>query len=112
MEITYIPEVCQQDGGKVSGELKIKVPSLLARYDYMEKAGVQITMDGEVKGGNLINAIKYLVGVAKEHITEVKIKSGDKDLKSYDCLMYDPGGQAVLQEIATNLMKGFGPGNG
>jgi len=111
MEIVYTPEVCNDPESGITGHLKIKVPSLIARYDYMEKAGMDIGMDGNVKGGNLIKAIKYLVGVSKDHLTEVKLSVKGRDLSSYDDLLYDADGQNILQDIAMKLMSGFAPGN-
>jgi len=112
MQITYIPDVCSEKDSGVTGSIEVKVPSLLTRYEYMDKAGMQIDMSGEVKGGNLIKAVKYLVGVAKDHVVSVDIKTADaKHLKSYDDLMFDPTGQGVLQDVAMKLMSGFAPGN-
>lgn len=111
MEIVYEPDVCKDPESGVSGHLKVKVPSLLARYEYMDKAGMQIDMKGEVKGGNLIKAVKYLVGVAKDHLVEIKIKTKEREISTYDDLLYDGIGQGVLQEVAMKLMSGFAPGN-
>ena len=112
-EIEYKPELCSKPESGVTGHIKVKVPSLDAKYEYMEKAGMEIGMDGEVKpGGNLIKAVRFLVGAAKDHIVEVKLKTKEGDLSSYDEMMYDSSGQDILQEVALKLMHGFGPGNG
>ena len=114
MEIDYIPSQCKGEGKSFEGSMKIKLPSFDQKYLYMEQSGFSVNEKGEFESGmKQIPAIRKMVGFAKDHIISVslkKIQSG-VEFKAYDEMIYDGDCDAILIEIAMQLMNGFKVGN-
>lgn len=112
MELVYNPKVCKVPDAKVTGSVTLKVPSVIQKYDYMDKCGIDVNTEGEVDMAkmNTIRFIKTLVELSEDHYVKIdlKKKSGES-VDSWDKLIHDHDCEPIVNEVATALISGFQP---
>ena len=113
MELEYTPKATQVEGAKVTGTIKVKLPSVIEKYDYMDKCGIDVSAEGEVDMAkmNTIRFIKTLVELSEDHYAEIKLKKvdGGAAVTTWDDLIHDPDCEPIVNEVATALIGGFKP---
>ena len=113
MDLVYKPKACQGDDAKVIGQLTIRVPSVVQKYDYMDKCGIEVGMDGQVDMAkmNTIRFIKTLIELSEDHYVSIELKKkvGGATVTTWDELIHDPDCEPVVNEVATALISGFRP---
>jgi hypothetical protein len=110
MELEYVPKACKVTGAKVTGKLKIKLPSVIQKYEYMDKCGIEVDGNGEVNTlkMNSLKFIKTLIEISKDHYVDIDLKKVDgAKITSWDEMIYDPDCEPVINEVATALVSGF-----
>ena len=114
MQIEYVPTQCKGKDKTFEGSLKIKLPTFDQKYLYMEQSGFSVNEKGEFEAGmKQIPAIRKMVCFAKEHIVGVDLKKikPSMEIKSFVQMSYDSDCDAILIEVAMQLMNGFKMGN-
>jgi len=113
MELEYTPKACQGNDAKVLGSITLKIPSVIQKYDYMDKCGIDVNAEGEVDMAklNTIRFIKTLVELSEDHYVKIDLKKkvGGAQVTSWDELIHDPDCEPIVNEIATALISGFRP---
>jgi len=113
MELEYTPKACQGDDATLSGSVTIKLPSVIQKYDYIDKCGLNVSAEGEVNMASLntIRFIKTLIELSEDHYVKIdlKKKSNGASVTTWDDLIHDPECAPVANEVATALIGGFRP---
>jgi len=112
MDLVYKPRACQEAEAKVTGQLTIRVPSVVQKYDYMDKCGIEVGIDGQVDMAkmNTIRFIKTLIELSEDHYVAIDLKKvNGATVTTWDELIHDPDCEPVVNEVATALISGFRP---
>lgn len=110
MEIEFVPTMVKE--GKLTGSVKLRIPTIEERLDYMEVVGFgSKSVDGEISQETQgLSATKRLLKPLQEkHLIEVSLMNGDEKFSSYDDLQYSEAGMAVIIECCAQLLTGFKP---
>lgn len=121
MNVTYTPQVCRNqsaDGKKkkptFKGVVILKQPTFDEKYSYMEECGFDLDESGSVGAAvGKLKSIRKMVGLSKKHYVKVELErlSDSKAFKSFDDLQYEAECDAILIEIASQVVSGFRVGN-
>ena len=113
MDLEYTPKACVGADAKVSGSVTVKVPSVIQKYDYMDKCGIDVNSEGEVdmKKMNTIRFIKTLIELSEDHYVKIDLtkKVGAGKVTTWDEMIHEPDCELVVNEVATALISGFKP---
>lgn len=113
MEVNYTPKSCQEAGAKVTGTLTLKVPSVIQKYDYMDKCGIEVSAENaevDIAKLNTLRFLRTLVELSEDHYVKIdlKKKSGEA-VGTWEQLIHDPDCAPIVNEVATALISGFQP---
>ena len=110
-EVVYTPKACSKEGAVVNGSVKIKIPSLVERYEYISQVGFKTNSDGTLDNNlESLKSVAQMVKLSQPHYVSVDIKKTDgTELKSYDDLVNDPDCDEIVIEVAGMLLNGFRP---
>ena len=111
-EIKYEPECCKTADAKVKGYLVLVVPSYPQRMKYLGQIGYKVK-DGKIdfsEGDDQLNAMIQSLEIAKAHYKEIHLEKADGvKIESYEDLEVDPDCEAVMNEVAAQVLQGFRP---
>lgn len=110
------PEFRKNEAGedvrqKAFGVVHIKRPTIVQRFEYIEKAGFNFTDTGEVEtNGSRLTALVRLAGLAVPHLIHIDLKTEDgDDVKDSDEFLTNPDCQEICLKMAELILKGFKP---
>lgn len=108
-EVVYTPKACSKEGAIVSGSVKIRIPNLVERYEYISQVGFKAGADGAIENNlESLKSIAQMVKLSQPHYVSVDIKKSDgTEVKSYDDLITDPDCDEIVIEVAGMLLNGF-----
>lgn len=109
-EINYTPDACKPgEKQSMQGSVIITVPTFDERYGYIEEAGFETNDKGDIEGGvKNLKAIRKMVQLSQKHYKAVNLKKLDGvEVKSFEAMVDEPDCDAVLIEVAMQLMNGF-----
>jgi hypothetical protein len=111
--IDFIPEACKGDSAKFEGSVVLRAPTMAERAKYRFMAFSKLKGDpfGEQTTADKLEqvvAMAEVCEVTKDHIKEIHIrrKSDGYEFKNYEELSCDYECEAILIEIATQMVKG------
>ena len=116
MDVVFIPSQCKGKDATFKGSVTLRMPSFDERYQYLEEINLKVNSDGEADLGsmNQIGMIRKMVRFSKDHYSKVELKRVEdgKEFKSFDEMAFDPSCDAILSEVAGQLINGLKMGNG
>lgn len=110
----YTPKLCQGEGALFDGHVLLKVPSYEDRLEMLAEYPDLINEENEAESDKKISkaGMKTMLTMIRwsyQFYLEVKITrlSDKQKFKSLDDLRYSSDCQGIIQDVATNLSKGF-----
>lgn len=111
--VVYKPEPCKGEGALFSGQVVVSVPSYEERMELMLEADMLDNEDVKNIGKN--EAARMMLKMVKASYpfyerVDVTHKESKQHYKSVDDLRYSPNAGAILNDVATYLLKADGLG--
>jgi hypothetical protein len=95
----------------MSGVIVLKKPTIVERFDYMERCGFDLDGQGQMQAaGNKLKTTIKLVELSLPHYVSVAIKKDDgTEIGSVEEMMTDGDFDRLLCEVGGLLLNGFRP---
>jgi hypothetical protein len=96
----------------LKGHVVLIAPSFDQRFEYIEQAGFELNLKGEVEASmRQMPAVRRMVKLVRPHFKAVELEACDDGTKfqSVDDLEMDARADGVLIEIAMQFLHGFKP---
>lgn len=110
-EVEYEPKACSKEGSEIKGKVKIRVPNMIERYEYIAQVGFKANGAGELEANSeSLRSIAQMVKMSESHYVSVDLKKLDgTEIKSYAAMLDDPDCDEIMIEVAGMLLNGFKP---
>lgn len=110
-EVIYEPKACSKEGSLVKGNVKIRVPNMIERYEYISQVGFKANQDGQLENSSdNLRSIAQMVKLSQPHYLEVNLKHNDgSSIKSFDEMLDNPDCDEIMIEISGMILNGFRP---
>ena len=114
--IDFVPKSCEGDNAQFKGSLKVNPPTVMDRFDYIEKLQVDSAMfeeDSKHDTMEYIKLAKELFPLAKKHVRGVDIVkvSNNYKIDTIEKLMTDASCVKIVMEVSSAILQGFDLGN-